>query len=443
MAEWNLQLKDFQFDFVTSEARFPAQVSAWGTGKSMDLIIKGINLSKKYPNNLGLILRKNFTDLRDSTMADFARYTQGRYKIKVQDKCVDFGNGSKIIFHHADELAGVLQNINLGWFGIEQAEEFESEEVFQMLRGRLRRENSSRQGFIVANTNGHNWIWKMWKSNPQDGFDSFEATTFDNASNLPEDFLEDLKSMEEQSPSHYRRYVLNSWEDTDTADRVIPYQKILDAVNRDLRSYGDDQMVVACDPAEFGNDKSVILVLKGLKVIDEQTTTKRELMETAGHIASMSHEHHADVVAIDDVGVGAGVRSRLREIFGQFGVYSNNPDIMAINSGSASGDPRYVRLRDEMWFNAGGLFRDDYVSIPDDDVLIEELGCHTYSMNSKEQRMVVRKKDIKKVIGHSPDRADCLIMGLWAAKKSPRLEPVVTGKMTREENYNPLTWGLD
>lgn len=458
MSEWNPDLEPFQAGYFKSEARFPAFVAGWGTGKTMTALLKGIILSKKYPNNLGLILRKNFTDLKDSTMSDFARYTAGsNLRIKVQDKSVSFSNGSKILFHHADELAGVVQNINLGWFFIEQAEEFDNEEVFMKLRGRLRRENCQRQGFIIANTNGHNWIWRLWKAESQPEFELYEAKTHDNAANLPDDFLKDLDSMAEQSPSHYRRFVLNSWEDTDTADRVIPYEKLLDAVDRDLRDYDDSLTVLGCDVAEFGNDKTVVYVLKGCGVIDQMIKSKRPHMETAGEIFALYKEHYADQIGIDDIGEGAGVRSELRRLLtpgdesrmadGNVSAVDMNKwsVVQSIKAGrNATNETKFARLRDEMWWNAKELFEDDYVSIPNDSQLIEELAAHTYWENAKHQPIIVRKKDVKTVIGHSPDKADALVMGLWLAKKSPKKAPYLVGQSQLQDDgdYDVLRHGL-
>jgi len=463
--DWSPELESFQMGFFACESRFPAMVAGWGTGKTMTAILKAVDLSFRYPGNQGLILRKNFTDLKDSTMADFVRYTKNQYRIKVQSKSVEipvqdkdgkFLGTSKILFHHADELAGVIQNINLGWFFIEQAEEFDSEEVFMMLRGRLRREDCLRQGFIIANTNGHNWIWRLWKSDPKDEFELFEAKTHDNSVNLPDDFLKDLNSMAEQSPSHYRRFVLNSWEDTDTADRVIPYQKILDAVGRDLRDYDDSLTILGCDIAEFGNDKTVVYVLRGCGVTDQMIKTKRPHMETAGEIFALYKEHFADLIGIDDIGEGAGVRSELRRLISP-GDESRMADqsieavdmnkwsvVRSIKAGrAATHETKFARLRDEMWWNAKELFEGDYVSIPDDPQLIEELAAHTYWENAKHQPIIVRKKDVKKTLGWSPDKADALVMGLWLAKKGPQKIPALAGPQQQQGGeYDVLRFGL-
>lgn len=433
-----LVLEDYQYGFVMSEKRFPGMISAWATGKTMSALYKGYILSHQYPNNLGLVLRKNYTDLRDSTMNDFEEYSGG--KIKSQSKSITYKNGSKILFHHADELAGVVQNINLGWFFIEQAEEFENDAVFQKLRGRLRRKNTSRQGFIIANANGHNWCWRLWKQDPQEGFDLTEANTFDNARNLTQDFLDDLKTMQEQSPKHYRRFVLNSHEDVDTADRIIPYDCILKAVNRNLRPYDTDAVVISCDPAEFGDDKTVIMALKGLTVIDIEMTEKKEPMDTAGRIVQMYRKHNGDKIVVDSVGIGSGIASRLRELVGEGEVSAS---IFGFNSGrTAEHTELYPRLRDEVWIHAGDLFREGYVSIPKEDDLIEELGAMSYDMNSRGQKTVARKKDIKKILGRSTDYGDALVMGLWAARKTKRRERMFAGPES-QSNYNPLTFGLD
>ena len=63
--------KEFQEAFLKTDVRYPAFIAGWGTGKTLFGILRGLRLST-IPNNLGLIVRKEFTDLRDSTIKDFA-----------------------------------------------------------------------------------------------------------------------------------------------------------------------------------------------------------------------------------------------------------------------------------------------------------------------------------------------------------------------------------
>jgi len=108
----NVSSKPYQSGFLTSLERFPAMIAGWGTGKTMCAILKGRINSRAFKNNLGLIVRKNFTDLRDSTLKDFELYTG--IKVPQHTKEIVDENGSVTMFRHGDELSG-LQNVNLGW----------------------------------------------------------------------------------------------------------------------------------------------------------------------------------------------------------------------------------------------------------------------------------------------------------------------------------------
>jgi len=503
--QWNLSLEGFQRGFYHSTARFANMTSAWGSGKTLLAINKGVRLSGLYGGNLGLVLRRSFVNLKNSTMKDFTAYTG--LSIKVQDKSVRFRNGSEIIFQHADELTSeMIQNINLGWWYIEQAEEFESDEVFNLLGGRLRRVLTPsvevqkrlvglgklsrvvddfnelgyeerliaesaiivalgeplRQGLVIANARGHNWNWRKFiniggdecligkrfivrssqtgvKYDYGDYASITQADTFENERNLPADYVAYCRELETSAPSTYRRLVLNSHEDSDIANQCISYQKLRDAVDRDLRDYDTDLLVVSCDPAEFGDDKTVIYVLKGLGVKDCQILSKREPMETAGYILSMYREYNADLIALDDLMVGSGIASRLRELLKDT---LAEPVYTIRVSKRAQDSVKYHRLRDQLWMHAAELFRNDYVSIPNDQLLIEELGAFTYDLNSKGQVLVSRKKDVKKLLNRSPDRADALIMGLWAAKKGKK-RLAFSGQRQDNAQYDVLRFGLD
>lgn len=196
-------LKSVQFDFVTSQAKFPGFIGAWATGKSLSAILRALIFSQETPKNLGLICRKEYTDLRDSTIKDFEQYTG--LKVNEQTKEVKLQNGSTIMFRHAEEL-DTLKNINLGFFFLEQAEELLTSDQFFYLCGRLRREAKRRSGWITANANGHNWIWQTWLSRKDPEFEAYESTTYENADVLPKDFIDSLSKLPERI---HRQYVLN------------------------------------------------------------------------------------------------------------------------------------------------------------------------------------------------------------------------------------------
>jgi hypothetical protein len=203
----------------------------------------------------------------------------------------------------------------------------------------------------------------------------------------------------------------------------------LDAVGLDIRDYDFNSKIVSCDPAEYGNDKTVIYGLEGLKIIGEDVLSKRSLMETAGHIVRMYQTISATEIWMDDIGVGAGVRDRLREL---------DYKVMCPKSSNRAEDPiHYVNLKAEMYMHAAKMFREERVSIPDDQQLIEDLAAISYSLNSKGQVCIEKKKDIVTKLGRSNDKGEALIYGIWGQRNAK--SPIRIPKVNNEQlDYDPL-----
>jgi hypothetical protein len=253
--------QDFQCPFYYSTAPFPARVAPWGDGKTLCMIMKGMALSHLYPDNHGLIIRTQYTALLNSTIQDFEKWTDLR--VPGQKHVVNVtGTNSTIAFSHAESVEDfrkAIQGMNLGWAGIEQGDEMVDAAIFDMLAGRIRRiitpnrqiqealielgvmteyvpdfrrlkkadreriekaiveelGRPVRQIMVIANTNGHNWIWKRWKKHPSDGYELSEGKPFENTEHIPNTTFRMWESLKKTSPKKYNRYVLNSWEDYD------------------------------------------------------------------------------------------------------------------------------------------------------------------------------------------------------------------------------------
>ena len=240
-----IETDPFQWEFLTAVNRFPSMIAGVGTGKTMLALQKGDLFSRFYKNNLGLVVRNKFTDLRDSTMKDFTTWTDK--SIPQGTKEAHYSNGSVVLFRHAKELSG-LKNVNLGWAYIEQAEEFPTDTQFQLLRFRLRRDlvvdeefwsilvrvfekagipihpfyqrmhdKPLNQLMTIANANGHNWCWKKFIKSPQEEFSCVQANSFENTwlvKNKPET-IADWRRMEIDSPAKFKQYVMNNHDEVD------------------------------------------------------------------------------------------------------------------------------------------------------------------------------------------------------------------------------------
>lgn len=204
-----------QDKFINSKSKFPAIVGTWGCGKSLAGLYSANLECQNNENNLYLVIRKEFVDLRDSTMQDWKNEIGRSWD---GDKNVNYENGSVLMFRHGSDIDS-LKNTNLGGALIIQAEEM-TEEEFWFIAGRLRRRAGSLQLRLESNYNGHNWIYKLFKkkdikfplgsSITAEDFHLIETNTLDNKENLPASYIASLEMLPEKLK---RRHYLGSWDE--------------------------------------------------------------------------------------------------------------------------------------------------------------------------------------------------------------------------------------
>jgi len=367
-------------------------------------LLKIWKFCEDYPNSLALVVRKEYTDLRDSTLKDFNRY----FNVNVDsNKEYKFKNGSVIMFRHGDEI-NVLKNINLSIFGIEQAEEFENEETFIFLRDRLRRDNSPfRQGCIIGNVNGDNWIKRFWKQKELRDSVLFEATTFDNQDNLPLDFIDDLKRLEIEAPAHYKQYVLNDWNITPDQFVLIRAEN-LELLKGVIFYRHLTKRIISCDPSQ-GGDECVIYVIENTKIIDERLLHENDTMKIVGELMILGQKYGLKDYAVDTIGIGKGIGDRLIELGQQ---------VQYINSAERADDPvRFYNRRTEMWWYLMERILKREIDFMIDPELRRQLTSTRYKVvNSNGQIKLEPKEETKKRLERSPDRADAFVYGIWGCR---------------------------
>lgn len=415
--------KDYQKRFLYSQARHPALVASWSTGKTMFAIFRSRIYSKGIPENLGVIFRKTERSLFDSTLKDFERYT----KLKVDShRNLTDPNGSITMFRHIDEIDDInKQNINLGWFYIEQGDELESDREFFMLFGRLRRQGTPtpeflslglplRSGWVIGNAGDH-WMKRLWKEHRLEDAakdvpefqglftELIEATYLDNLDNIPPDTVGSWKILEKTSPLIYKQYVLNDWSISSSQFIVIPSDIIEALRGINIRLFSTKR-IIACDPAT-GGDECVIYFIENGKIKDEKIIFENDSMKIAGIMKIMGQERKTNEYAVDSIGVGKGVGDRLREMGGY---------VREINSADkSSNDAQFYNLRTEMWWHVRQLVMNKELPYPEDPELRRQLSSVRYKViNSNGRIQLEPKEKTKERLGCSPDRADAYVYGI-------------------------------
>ena len=445
----------YQDGFMFSEARFPCILSGVGTGKTLIALAKAFNHCLSYPNALCMVVRKEFTDLRDSTMKDANLYFGTTLTKAAPDH--KFKNGSEILFRHGNvNDVSVLKNINLSFVYIEQGEEYESAVVFNFCRDRLRRkETPIRQVAMIANANGQNWIWDLFvrRAETVDEYDcpytldgveintgqvhylngSYEcwtANSYANAHNLPIDTVKDWKSMEKEAPNHYAQMMMNSFDIIDCDDMLLTSADVTTALEQeflyDKTNYHDS--ILAVDVSRYGDDKcsATLLVQKG-PIHWEQTMIEewqhRDLMYTTGRILDLRQRHNPIITVVDADGLGAGVVDRILENGIDVVGYHANP------KGYVQGN--YLNKKTEdCFFMKEELIQGGRLKIMRE--VMSECQTVKYKFNSDGgKKRIVSKEEMRTKGVKSPNKFDALMMACSEVDNAGSVS------LEHEENYLP------
>jgi len=215
--------------------------------------------------------------------------------------------------------------------------------------------------------------------------------------------------------NRYRVRVLGEFPNKDD-DTVIPLEDIESARGRNVETTAV-YPVWGLDIARFGDDRTVLTKRQGNTLL-EPPITWRNLRTTqiAGRIIDEYRRTMNDMqpmeICIDVLNMGAGVVDILEE--------AGSPlrgKITAVNVTETKGiSPLNYRLRDELWWRGREWFEAKNCKIPEKgcEDLIAELSTPTYTFTGGGQRVVMRKDEMKKDLGFSPDIADSFLLSLAA-----------------------------
>ena len=207
-------------------------------------------------------------------------------------------------------------------------------------------------------------------------------------------------------------------------------------------------MYLGVDVARYGSDSSVILPRVGNEIRVWEEYRGMDTVNIAGFVSQTYVEMEAEGVAIDEIGIGAGVYDILSR--------RNLPGLIGVNVANKSSDPtEYHRLRDETW----GMMREKCMkaqySFPDalipgeqesyGDLLANELSSVGYSFDNNGAIQIESKQQLRARGIDSPNIADALGVSevmysvshkVWQTNKSKAVQNKLKDK--RKSNIYPM-----
>lgn len=415
----NFALSAKQQEALNHEAKFLLYGGAKGGGKSWFLCIWVFLMAIKNRGNKLFFCRRRSVDFTNTTLETWKKSIPANlYRINEQKKKIYIDCANSVIDYGGLDDPLLIQGLNSAEYahiGVDQAEEIE-QDSFSMLRGTLRHRLADGscpkyQIRLTANP-AQCWLKPYFILQPEEGTAYIPALPTDNPS-LPPDYVENLRQAFKHRPQLLAAYLHGSWDDLSGHDICINGQDIEKARKREAYDKVSKRVVVN-DPARFGDDENVTYVMElcgnVARIVETMVLEHKSTMDTAGRLSALRRKHDAQIIAIDSIGVGAGVVDALYEL---------KEPILSINSSSKptveTEQRKYYNLRSQMWMEAGEKFSRGEVSLPPNDYTLSgQLSSVKFKFTSNGRIQVEAKDEIKKRLGRSPDHGDTLIMGLYA-----------------------------
>jgi phage terminase large subunit len=216
-----------------------------------------------------------------------------------------------------------------------------------------------------------------------------------------------------KNSNKYRVRVLGEFPTADD-ETVISLELVEAAKNRDV-AISHVYPVWGVDPARFGDDRSVLAKRQGNTLLGAPRVWRNlDGPQLAGPIVTENQNTTDDekpkTICVDVINIGASVVDSLKR---NPILERDDVQIVAVNvAESPASDEMCFKLRDELWWKCrqwfearGSTLRFDSLDPEGQKVVLElisELTTPTYDFTGGGKRVVMRKNDMKKLIGKSP-----------------------------------------
>lgn len=227
----------------------------------------------------------------------------------------------------------------------------------------------------------------------------------------------------------------------DVENVLIPSEWLDNALKRTIGGYSTAPRIAGLDVARFGDDRTVFIVRQGHKINHIEVWSQQDTAQTTFKALDLHKRGHYDVIAVDAIGIGAGVADHIKA--------AGVPCLDINVSELAADDDLFNRQRDELWWKVREWFGTQQVGFAGSvssnlrAALVKDMGDIRFVFTPIGKRQIETKADMKKRLGFSPDMGDalCLTFGpveyVYRDTRRQDLE-----QRQREDEYNPLRAGL-
>ena len=411
------QAIEYLFDKQTTEILFGG---AAGGGKSWVGCAWIIIVCLKYAGTRYLMGRSKLDALKKTTLNTFFEVCQHwnivadkHYNFNASTNIIKFYNGSEIILkdlflYPSDSNFDSLGSLEITGAFIDEANQITEKAkniVASRLRYKLDKYNIIPKLLMTCNP-AKNWVYTQYYKPAKDGtikkHRRFIQSLVDDNEYISKFYKTQLETLDELSK---QRLLFGNWEYDVSDDSLCNY----DAIVRLFDQQGiDGEKYITCDVARFGNDKTIIMLWKGLHITKVITLLKSAINDVVEQIKQIQQQEQVKLsnIIVDEDGVGGGVKDYLR----CRGFVNNSRPIKKEN---------YQNLKTQCYYKLASMINTAQIGISMNDVnikqtMIEELEQIRSKDQDKDNKLqIVPKETVKAILGRSPDYADAMAMRMY------------------------------
>jgi len=186
----------------------------------------------------------------------------------------------------------------------------------------------------------------------------------------------------------------------ETEDKLVALQWLENAHNLEFQP--GRPRVLAVDPAHGGGAQTAIVLREGKKIVGIWRRDFGRIEDIVRFTRGLAIRHDVDSVAVDGIGVGAGVVDGLRR---------EGLRVIDVNfSKPARKRNRFANMRSELFWELREAIRKEELELPRDEMLDAEISVLRYDFDSQGRIWMPPKEGFEIDLGRSLDSVDALAM---------------------------------
>lgn len=421
-----------------------------GGGKSFLIGLLCAIACKKYPGTRWGLARKELKSLKQTTLATLISkvhrtlgISENDYKLNLLDSTLEYTNGSSILLldltaKPSDPEMESLGSLELTGAFVDEVGEV-NKKAYDTLASRVNRwlnEEYGLTGKVVSSCNpspgfvrqeyfdkydqlggGRMQKWKsghVWVGDDRkDAYSVYVRSTVLDNPFIDKNYVEGLRRL---PPQEKKRLLDGDWNYMDEDDSLFPMALVDRMTVYEIPEPETEKFnnYIGVDPSDAGKDDTVVtLVENGVITIQLEIKSPKGKDDAigfyiAGQLINFAEKHGfskplSKNITIEGNGIGASLRDALRILGWNVNVYTAS--LQTRNEGyyqfMLDADEGKIKILN---------------TIIESGVLLRQLTAHRYDLDSGKPQ-ITRKKELRQVLGRSPDHADSAMIANMAANK--------------------------